>query len=512
MSFGCRRRCRWTFVSACWFLAVLLLACKQFHDLDLDLDLDVLLQSSRIASLDHGLPPQPQPQPRPFRKKHTIRITTKYHPRVVTLPPTPTLILHQAHPPYWKDHHPRTQLLESTTTVSPYHPLLDASPSPANNITKGELQDQEQWEDYLANQWTPQYQRECVPMTSWQTMSFPTCNSVHELDLDATNLQWLGAGGWRYTFLHTTTKNATTSSTTDDENVVLKLFRIGKEAMYDFSASAYERHRVEAVVSERLTASPYILNMYGHCGLTTIHERAQTTLTNHLLRIQEQEQEQQVEHSNIGILSLATKIRYSYQLASALADLHGMDYPSGTNATVVHRDVKTDNILIANDGTLKLNDFNDAVLLNWNQTTINNTNATNTNNNTNATKTCKCAFYNKAFPIQWGLGFTPWEMARKGFPPLDESVDVFGLGGVLYHVLVGRAPYSDLRPMKMKPTMRKGILPSLPYDYDPQVNNETSKELQVLVQVIQSCMSLRPQDRPTAKRVMEQLKSIVLVV
>lgn len=43
----------------------------------------------------------------------------------------------------------------------------------------------------------------CVPMKSWQTTSFPTCNRMHELSLSNQNeeqARLLGNGGWRATW------------------------------------------------------------------------------------------------------------------------------------------------------------------------------------------------------------------------------------------------------------------------------------------------------------------------
>lgn len=37
-------------------------------------------------------------------------------------------------------------------------------------------------------------------------------------------------------------------------------------------------HRVDALISQKMTASPYTLDIYGHCGLTGIYEHAVTNL------------------------------------------------------------------------------------------------------------------------------------------------------------------------------------------------------------------------------------------
>jgi serine/threonine protein kinase len=357
-----------------------------------------------------------------------------------------------------------------------YNAFLDA-PAPS----EGEKEDQRAMENYLPKQHSKKYKRDCVPMKPWQTKSFPNCNSLHELPNVATNLDYLGAGGWRFTFAHHQLPNA-----------VLKLFKLDED--YNYDPRSYEMHRVDALVSERLTSSPYVMDIYGYCGLSAIYERGQTTLTKVVMASFAERKTKRTK------LPLSQKVWYAYHVAHAMADVHGFDYPVNNNhnsnyvvnATVAHRDIKTDNILISKEGIAKLNDFNDSVLRRWNRTS----------------GTAACPYYSKGFPLHWGNGFKPVEMASKQYPPLDETLDVFGLGGLLYTILVGHMPYSYLPTKNERTTaMVKGILPQFPNDYS---SSSAAPEIQVMVRLIEQCMALRQEDRPSAKYVMEQLEPFVV--
>ena len=189
-----------------------------------------------------------------------------------------------------------------------YDKFLDESAD-----SEGESHDIKQLNKYAPKaQYSPPndpFHKDCKPMKEWQTQSFPVCNTIHELQT-TQHLQYLGAGGWRYTFAHE-----------QHPDLVMKLFTL--EDDYDYDPRSYEIHRVDALVSERLTSSDYIMDVYGYCALTSLYERATTTLS-------------KVAHATtspdgtlVSPLTISQKIRYSYQVAHAMSDLHGFDYPSG---------------------------------------------------------------------------------------------------------------------------------------------------------------------------------------
>jgi hypothetical protein len=121
----------------------------------------------------------------------------------------------------------------------------------------------------------------CQPMAKWMTVSFVNCNSIHEIDVqgsvsqhDQTDLVLLGQGWFRSTWKYTTFVDLNSPSTKSSaknkkkpsplsSSVVLKTLRIEREFIEEY----YELHRRDAVAMERLTFSPYVMDVYGYVPL-----------------------------------------------------------------------------------------------------------------------------------------------------------------------------------------------------------------------------------------------------
>ena len=107
-----------------------------------------------------------------------------------------------------------------------------------------------------------------------------------------------------------------------------------------FDPRAYEMHRVDALISERMTASPYVVDIYGYCGTSSVYEQGISNLE-HDLRFRKGKNELKSHPP----LADATKALYASQVAQALLDLHGLDYPENrSNTTIVHADIKPESI------------------------------------------------------------------------------------------------------------------------------------------------------------------------
>jgi hypothetical protein len=328
-----------------------------------------------------------------------------------------------------------------------------------------EKDDQKDLEYYLVQQFTDDYQNHCVYMKDWQSRSYPTCNSIHEIGLaDPTLLHVNKHGGWRQTYRHEHIRG-----------IVLKMLHLDEDHHYPFHKHGYEIHRVDALISEHLTSSPYVLDTYGYCGMSALYEEAEQTL-----KYGAHEDEK---------LDEATKVRWAYEIAKGISDIHSIDYPLGNNATIVHRDIKPDNVLITKDGKAKIGDFNDSILRKWNQTSG-----------------AACPFYNKPYPLHWGNGFKPVEMAAKGYPRLDDKADVFGLGALLFMVLTGNDPYSRYEKDELTKVMTSGRLPEFPKHYNTTQTKDLSDEVLAIIRAIQQTMKLDPKDRPTSTEVVAMLK------
>jgi hypothetical protein len=192
------------------------------------------------------------------------------------------------------------------------------------------------------------FYKDCEPIMDWQSMSFPTCNLLHQLDMipqlvaivvvpTATNAIS------KYNYFATTSYNinATTSSTTTTTTAVLSpsllstagswrtvwtvqdtataigarntsvvVAKFLKFTHRNFTHEAYEKHNTDALVMEHLTASPYMLNAHAYCGQSVITEHADTEIRSYIKR------------SDFGSRS---RLKLAQDMAGALAVLQYRD-------------------------------------------------------------------------------------------------------------------------------------------------------------------------------------------
>jgi len=104
----------------------------------------------------------------------------------------------------------------------------------------------------------------CQPMHEWQTLSYPVCNHLHELDIHRSavdaSLQFINCGGDRCAFRYAE------SDRTKPLAIKMRKYR------RDFSQSDFEASRIDGMSMERLSASPFVLTTYGYCGLSQLLE------------------------------------------------------------------------------------------------------------------------------------------------------------------------------------------------------------------------------------------------
>jgi WD40 repeat protein/predicted Ser/Thr protein kinase len=132
--------------------------------------------------------------------------------------------------------------------------------------------------------------------------------------------------------------------------------------------------------------------------------------------------------------------RYTRELAEAIDHAH--------TRNVVHRDLKPDNVLVSQDGTLKITDFGLALLLDQ-QTRL----------------TSRGAMLGTP-------GYMAPEQAAGWYDQLGPPADIYGLGGILYTLLTGRPPFvarsfdellsqvlgsEPLRPRSLEPNVPRDL-------------------------------------------------------
>jgi len=291
-----------------------------------------------------------------------------------------------------------------------------------------------------------------------------------------------------------------------EESVVLKTLRIER----DFLEEYYELHRRDALAMERLTFSPYVLDIYGYCGQSAINELAN-------FGIEGMSSLEKVARSFRGMQHIEPVSKIKLQLASMVATgishMHSIDHPDfpqrydsddnpnpnfeeglkmKPNATLVHYDLNPRNIAIVKRGKPKLNDFNVAEFLTWDR--IHN-------------KTCG---FQGRFKEPWWRA--PEEMQAHlpdEYPnpaPLTEKIDVFSLGNILWDILTTHSPYkmSKDKMDRTRVNVAKGVLPDWPDDFN-KTKAESDPALNAIEKAMQKCLRTKPEDRPTAGEIADEL-------
>lgn len=215
----------------------------------------------------------------------------------------------------------------------------------------------------------------CQTPTAWSRQShFPVCNNLHEFSLapeyqhyvTATMVSTDGGGEmcqvWRLSRMH------------PSENMVLKTLRTEFKTADGTRATLsnlVHRAQKEALILERFTSSPRIINVWGMCGISIVTEFASGTPTmedkmwptrnrswdsDFLPLLQASTQQQSLNN-----LTMAERLDVALKMAESIAELHG--YKGGV---VIHGDIHPFQWLRMADGSVKLNDLNRAVLLDWN--------------------------------------------------------------------------------------------------------------------------------------------------
>ncbi len=164
----------------------------------------------------------------------------------------------------------------------------------------------------------------------------------------------------------------------------------------DFFEEYYELHRVDAVAMERLTSSPYVLNVYSYCGQSAVNEFADfidgfKDFKTFARRI----------GGNRESKIMKLKIQIAAMLALGIMHIHEVD--GVDNATMAHYDVNPMNVAVTAGGIPKFNDFNVAHFFKWNV-------------NTNT----RCGFY--------GRLHEPWWRAPEEMPQVNRTAINEGTG------------------------------------------------------------------------------------
>eukprot|EP00980_Cylindrotheca_fusiformis_P028443 scaffold22599_cov139-Cylindrotheca_fusiformis.AAC.34 len=288
-------------------------------------------------------------------------------------------------------------------------------------------------------------------------VNFQNCNLFHEQDEVELGIKFLGEGAYRQTSYKLSQR-----SEPEEDN--------------------FEFIRMDAMVAERLSASPRTFDIYGYCGLGILSEFFYHGDIEEVV-IQGDGYAEQDLHDEAGLrpgndLNGAEKLILALDMAEGIAVMHG--YSGGI---IVHDDIQLSQFLLNEDKSmLKINDFNRAEFMLFDESSQE-----------------YCKYRN-------GKGGGNWrapEEYKDG--PLDEKIDVWSLGNNMYGLLTGLYPLYWMDDKQMKKAVMRGETAYI----DPRYKTRSPEEGR-LAEIIEQCFRFSPDDRPSIFEVVTFLRRAVV--
>jgi serine/threonine protein kinase len=343
---------------------------------------------------------------------------------------------------------------------------------------------------------------------AWQSLHFPTCNDIHEIDLVVirqrqllfeTQIGLVNNGFWRTVWMvnprddtNSVVNDLVYNGTRSPTIAALKIMR----SEHGWDTRNLDRHRRDSLVMERLTASPYIVDIYGHCGTTMLTEYIEQTLKDIIFpdsrwKIPHQQQEKSLDPISVSgyHASNATRstpegrVQLSLAMMRGLSDLHG--YPDGP---IIHTDITAKQFLVTADGRVKLNDFNRCRFVANGQLRV----------GKNSTIMVPCPFHIADAP---GKSRAPEEY---NYEELNEKLDVYSAGNILYQILTGTDPHEELTGLEAQQYVKDG--------YAPLIEDEIKQNSYLdsgLANLTEKAFAFRPHDRITSSDLVHNLESLL---
>mmetsp|Transcript_19504 Transcript_19504/g.28901 ORF Transcript_19504/g.28901 Transcript_19504/m.28901 type:complete len:624 (-) Transcript_19504:40-1911(-) len=334
---------------------------------------------------------------------------------------------------------------------------------------------------------------QCQFKYDWQEGAFPNCNVIHEFELGQLNrmlgrmarkrlrlregdgndlVQYLSHGYWRDVWV-LSHRNAPDEShlKEEEELTVLKTLRYE----HDFTDRNYDRHRKDALASERLSGSPYVVDIFAFCQNTAVFEYGKGGDIDAKLWPYDEEEEEHL----IAELSSWEKLDMAYQVACGIADMHSVEEDG--IASIAHTDI-TPSQFIYIDGKWKVNDFN------------------------------RCRFMREYKEDKSVCGFEVGSNPGKFRAPEEyayevetEKIDVYSMGNVFYAILSGLMPFEGMKQEKAKKNVMEGKRPKIP----SEVKESDDIAIQAILSATKKCWRQDPTERPPAAEIRDKLKSVM---
>jgi len=179
-----------------------------------------------------------------------------------------------------------------------------------------------------------------------------------------------------------------------------------------------------------------------------------------------------------------TRLKIAAEVAEALSYLH-----SYASIPIIHRDVKSDNILLDGTNIAKVSDFGASRLVPIDQTEV-------------------------ATMVQGTIGYLDPEYMQTS--QLTEKSDVYSFGVVLVELLTGEKPFCFGRPEERR-SLAMHFLSCMKKDNVLEViqegmcNEENKQEIKEVAILAAKCLRLRGEERPSMKEVVMELEGMRLM-
>jgi hypothetical protein len=311
----------------------------------------------------------------------------------------------------------------------------------------------------------------------WSYAYYPTCNSFHEFHIGRTPsrdsldvyTEYISHGFFRETFR---------LQQEADQEIVLKVLRLHNKK--NVNSFVMEQVQLEALVMGESSGSGLTFEIYGHCGTSVFVERGylirDSVFIEQLVNQSDLDAEQVVDVKPRNSLSNEQRLRIALTMAESLAVLHG-----NKKGVIVNDDVQIEQWLLDRNGHLKLNDFNNAVIMKWSPTQNN-----------------YCMF-------RGSFNYIYRSPDENSYAWTDESSDTYALGLIYYTLMTGLVPFYQHKDWDAAvEALKAGDKPYI----DPRYTNHSLIE-SGLVEIMQPCWAFDPNDRPRIFTVVKMLRDLV---
>jgi hypothetical protein len=319
---------------------------------------------------------------------------------------------------------------------------------------------------------------------AWKQRYYPSCNAFHEKDLgrdyDQTRAgNVFGNDQFYDSFLinHGYYRDVWVMHQPSlDDKSILKTVRW----KHEYHRLTYAETLMDALVMERLTPSPRIVDIFGHCGSAVWVEALPFDVEETIIHgngyMKSDKMENQELLKPLNDLTPRARFEMALAMAESIADLHG--YAGGV---IVHDDIQPCQWLKSKDGVLKLGDFNRAEIMDYNEK-----------------KKEYCPYNN-------GRGYgnyrAPEEFAAHD---LDEKIDIYSFGNNIYALLTGLWVFYD---NTNDDEVQKLVVDGKRAQLDPRWKQRSFIENN-LVELMEQCWEHDPKKRPDIFTVIQQLRDI----